>query len=342
MIRSKPLVSAIVSTYNSEKFFRGKIEDLLSQTIADKLEIIVINSGSLENEDSIIHDYLKKYDCIKYIHTEERETIYKAWNRGIKIATGKYITNANTDDRLKNDALERLAEELEKNEDLGLVFANQYISHIPNQIFNEIKSKKIWSIPEFDFLVQLDRCVVLSQPMWRASLHFSNGIWFDEKLEICGDHEFILNLLGYYKIKYLSIALGVFYVDRKNSNKSLQNIKALETEKLEMTSEYIVRYIYGLDRTELISLKSKFELSVKIPVPVLRGKNIIRKYLFPGKHPFTSEFVYYVIALIYERLGESDTAIYYCKKILKSKNSNRVQNLLKKLSVRYNENIANK
>ncbi len=337
-----PLVSAIVSTYNSEKFIRGKIEDLLNQTIISKLEIIIVNSGSTQNEDSIIREYMTRYSNIKYIKTEERETIYKAWNRGIKIATGIYITNANTDDRLKNDALERLAEELEKNDDLGLVFANQYISHIPNQTFNEIKSKKIWSIPEFDFLVQLDRCVVLSQPMWRASLHFSKGIWFDEKLEICGDHEFILNLLEHYKIKYLPIALGVFYVDRKKSNKSLQNIKTLETEKLEMTSEYIVRYTYGLDKTELISLKSKFEFSVKIPVSVLRGKNIIQKYLFPGNHPFTSEFVYYMIALIYERLGEYDSAIYYCKKILKSKNSTRVQSLLKKLSARYNENIADK
>ncbi|WP_407931600.1 glycosyltransferase, partial [Ignavibacterium album] len=44
------LVSVIVSTYNSERFIRGKIEDLLNQSIFDKIEIIIINSGSLENE----------------------------------------------------------------------------------------------------------------------------------------------------------------------------------------------------------------------------------------------------------------------------------------------------
>jgi glycosyltransferase involved in cell wall biosynthesis len=340
--RNNPLVSAIVSTYNSEKFFRGKIEDLLNQTIIDSLEIIVINSGSRQNEDVVIQEYLKNYQFIKYIHTEERETIYKAWNRGIKVANGKYITNSNTDDRLKRDALERLAEELEKNNEVGLVYANQYISSIPNQKYDEIKINKLWKIPEFDYFVQLDRCVVLSQPMWRAALHFDKELWFNEKLEICGDHEFILNLLKYYKIKYLPIALGVFYVDKNNSNKSLQNMKALETEKLNMTKDYIVDFINGLDQSELISLKDKLEFSVKIPVPILRGKNIIQKYFFPKKHPFTSEFIYYVMALIYIRMGQFKEAIYYCTKIIKTKNSNRIHNLLEKLSTRTNEDIANK
>ena len=44
--QNRYLVSAIVSTYNSEKFIRGCLEDLENQTIADKLEIIVVNSGS--------------------------------------------------------------------------------------------------------------------------------------------------------------------------------------------------------------------------------------------------------------------------------------------------------
>ena len=85
MNNKKILVSAIISTYNSEKFIRGKIEDLLAQTIIDKLEIIIVNSGSQQNEDEIIREYLDKYHNIKYIKTKARETISKAWNRGIKI-----------------------------------------------------------------------------------------------------------------------------------------------------------------------------------------------------------------------------------------------------------------
>ncbi len=100
------LVSAIVSTYNSERFIRGCLEDLECQTIADRLEIVVVNSGSQQNEEAVIREFQEKYSNIKYIKTDQRETVYAAWNRGIQAATGKYITNANTDDRHRKDALE--------------------------------------------------------------------------------------------------------------------------------------------------------------------------------------------------------------------------------------------
>ncbi len=342
MTSKKILVSAIVSTYNSEKFIRGKIEDLLAQTIGAQLEIVIVNSGSRQNEDRIIQEYINKYEMIKYIRTDERETIYKAWNRAIKISTGKYITNSNTDDRLKADAYEILSSELERNHDLGLVYANQFISHVPNQKFTEITKKKVWSIPKFDLLTHLDRCVVLSQPMWRASIHFEQNIWFNDELEICGDHDFVLRLLKHYKISYLPTSLGTFYVDKKKANKSLQNMTTLEKEKNGMTSDYIKEYVKNIDETTLAELQLRFFSLAKLPVKYLRGRNYLLNKMFPLTHTFTSEFVFYVYALILERRGEIDKAIACCTKILKHKHSDRVSNLLCELKKNNNENITNK
>ncbi|GAI52690.1 unnamed protein product, partial [marine sediment metagenome] len=119
----KYLVSAIVSTYNSERFIRGCIEDLEGQTINDKLEIIVVNSGSEQNEEAIVKELQKKYSNIKYIKNELRETVYAAWNRGLKAASGKYITNANTDDRHRKNAFEVMVNVLEALPEIALVYA---------------------------------------------------------------------------------------------------------------------------------------------------------------------------------------------------------------------------
>ena len=109
---NNPVVSAIVSVYNAEKYLKGCLEDLLSQSIAHRVEIIIVDSGSQENESSIAHRFQERYDNIQYIRTEKRETVYAAWNRGIKAARGKYITNANADDRQRSDAFEIMAQTL--------------------------------------------------------------------------------------------------------------------------------------------------------------------------------------------------------------------------------------
>lgn len=329
---NRPLVSAIVSTYNSEKFIKGKVEDLLNQTIFEQLEIIIINSGSTQNEDLIIKEYLAQHSNIKYIRTEERETIYKAWNRGIRIATGKYITNANTDDRLKNDALQILANELDNNNDVALVHADMYLSNIPNISFNEINKSKIQILPSFDYLVQLDRCLVLSQPMWRASIHTADNVWFKDELKICGDHDFEIRVSQKYRIKHIPFALGIFYVDKDKSNISLSNLKVVEQEKTEMTQKHILDYVNSLEKAGLYDLKNRFEFNTKFPIILLRGRNFLQIKLNPRIHRFTHEFVYYITALVYDLLGEKEKAIKCCKKLLKSKNSKRVSELLQNLS----------
>src|SRR5687767_7896873 len=103
---SDPILTAIVSTYNAESFMRGCLEDLEAQTIADRIEIVVIDSNSPQREVDIVREFQQRHSNIRYLRTEERETLYKAWNRGVEMARGKYLTNANTDDRHRRDAFE--------------------------------------------------------------------------------------------------------------------------------------------------------------------------------------------------------------------------------------------
>ncbi|MDP3830741.1 MAG: glycosyltransferase, partial [Ignavibacteriaceae bacterium] len=211
MNKNKILVSAIVSTFNSEKFIRSRIENLLQQTLADKLEIVIVNSGSKQNEDKIVSEYLFKHPNIKYIRTKERETIYKAWNRGIKLSEGRYITNANTDDHLRNDALEIFSDYLDRNADVVLVYADYYITNLPDQNFNNTNGLRLQSNKDFNKLLLLESCYIGPQPMWRADVHFKDNIWFDESLEIAGDYEFECNLAQRYKFHHIKNPLGIYY-----------------------------------------------------------------------------------------------------------------------------------
>ena len=326
-----PLVSAIVSTYNSEIYIEGKILDLLQQTIINEIEIIIINSGSTQGEEEIIKNYLIDHRNIKYIRTEERETIYKAWNRGIKIANGKFITNANTDDRLRKDAYEILANGLNNNPDVGLVYANQVISRMPNQDFKQIENNKIYFVPDYDPRVHLERSLILSQPMWRSSLHFEDNMWFDEKLEICGDHDFQLQVASKYKLLHIPITLGSFYLSKKSENKSFQNYDLVIYERRELTCNYIKKYIQSLCKDDLQRLYNEFERMVRLPIPLFLLQYKLTHFLFPRRHIHLLEFTYYFAAVIYEVRGENIKAINVCNKFLRKRYSARIERKRKDL-----------
>ena len=66
------IISAIISTFNAKKFFENCLIDLIEQSVCKKseLEIVIIDSGSEQNESEIINIYRKKYDFIKCLRTE--------------------------------------------------------------------------------------------------------------------------------------------------------------------------------------------------------------------------------------------------------------------------------
>lgn len=321
-----PKVSAIISTYKSEQFFEEKILDLIDQTIFNQLEIIIIDSASPENEQNIIQPYLEKYSNIKFIRTQERETIYKAWNRGIKLAKGKYVTNANTDDRLKNDAYEIMSDYLDKHENVGLIYADQFITHIPNQRFNESLKCKITKSPNFDKILQLDLALIGSQPMWRNSIHRNHNIYFDENFEVSGDHAFEIEVSFKFDIQKIDLVLGTFYRS-KSTNKSYENIDRNRRELEKIRRKYTNEFIGSINNDELKVLLKRFNFAVKLPIIllllILVVNNSIRK-----NNPFPSlEFIYFYHILLLKKISRNQKALKYSKKFLNRNKSNIISEL---------------
>ncbi|MGC8490873.1 MAG: glycosyltransferase [Syntrophobacteraceae bacterium] len=203
-----PLITAIVSTYNAERFLRGCLEDLEAQTVSDKVEILVIDSGSEQNERGIVEEFRQKYHNIRYVRTE-RESLYAAWNRGIRLAAGKYITNANTDDRHRNDAFEIQLKTLEENPGVDLVYGDCFVSNKLNETFSENQKQEGLCYPVFFAPDVLFRYQFGPQPMWRKGVHEQLG-FFDERFRAAGDYEFNIRFCFQKKAMHIPEFLGLY------------------------------------------------------------------------------------------------------------------------------------
>lgn len=232
----KYIVTAIVSVYNCERFIRGCLEDLEAQTIADHVEIICVNSGSQQNEEVIIREFQEKYKNIIYIKTKKRETIYGAWNRGIKVARGKYITNANSDDRHRKDAFEIAINVLEEHHDVGLVYYNYIETMTENEVYERCTPSGYLTMPDYEHFELLFRSLPAHQPMWRRCIHNEIG-YFNDKLEVAGDREFWLRIATKYNLKHINEYLGL-YLKRYDSLERMNSI-ATTVEIGDVVDRYI-------------------------------------------------------------------------------------------------------
>ena len=223
-----PRVSVLVSTYKSERFIRGCLEDLEAQTIADQIEIIVVDSGSPENERAIVEEFQGRYPNIRYLRTEQRETVYGAWNRAIQMARGKYLTNANTDDRHRKDALETLAGALEQNSEFCLAYADCLITRTENETFETAHVVNRFAWLDFNPAELLFKgCFVGPQPLWRRDVHDEHGL-FDAEFVSAGDYEFWLRLARNRKFLHVKQTLGLYLESPTSVEHSNQNRAATE------------------------------------------------------------------------------------------------------------------
>ena len=96
--------SVIVPVYKVEKYLPKCIESVLNQTFSD-FELILVDDGSPDRCPEICEEYKEKDSRIKVIH-KPNGGLASARRAGIKVATGDYIYNLDSDDLIEIDTLE--------------------------------------------------------------------------------------------------------------------------------------------------------------------------------------------------------------------------------------------
>jgi len=225
-----PLVTAIVSSYNAERFMRGLLEDLEAQTIADKLEIVVIDSNSPQNEAAIVREFQGRYHNIRFMRTSLREQSHITLNRCIKAAHGKYITLACTDDRHRADAIEKMVAALEANANVSLVYGDIAITEKENQVLESADLKGFYKWPDYNRSTLFQVCYIGPQPMWRRDLHDKYG-YFDEAFLSAGDYELWLRFAaGGEEYLHLPEVLGLYFLNPQGNEHGQRDTSNRESD----------------------------------------------------------------------------------------------------------------
>jgi len=116
----KPFVSIITPTFNSEKYLEETLKSISNQKFKN-FELIIIDNLSTDKTLQIV----KKYKhIVNYCKSSKDKGIYYAFNKGIRVARGKYIGIVNSDDILLPKALFYLKKYDYKNPSIDFFFGS--------------------------------------------------------------------------------------------------------------------------------------------------------------------------------------------------------------------------
>ncbi len=206
---AEPLVTAIVSTWSAERFMAGCLEDLLAQTMADRIEILVVDACSPQNEGDIVRRFQQSHANVRYVRTAEREASSRTFNRAIGLARGRYLTTANTDDRHRPDFFERMTGVLERHPEFALVYADSWITTHANETFATHTATRRYAWPDYTHTTALSCCLFGAQPVWRRDVHAVVG-HFDEACLRANDQDMFVRIAARFGAVHLAETLGLF------------------------------------------------------------------------------------------------------------------------------------
>ena len=223
--------TVITSIFNSELFIEGFLENLLEQEDLGSFEVLLLNAQSTDQTENLI----LKRDLppnVIYKKLDKKHSIYEAWNIGVKLAKAPLLTNWNTDDRKKNNALKLHADYMVNNPECDISYGYVAWSHKPNEKYSDDTHISLYpcEAPYADFLFTHNS--PHNMPFWKKELHDKYG-YFDTTWPTAADFEFWVrcykNNANFHKINDI---FGLYYYNPEGLSTHSQTTNIEEGQRI--------------------------------------------------------------------------------------------------------------
>ena len=136
---NKKKVSVIIPVYNCEKYIEKCLRSVIDQTY-ENIEVIVVDDGSSDNSYQIIKEVTREKSNISIIR-QDNQGLSMARNRGLKDATGEYLTFLDGDDFWGRSHVERLVGIAESNQSDMVICGYTKMNDV-GEVFDKIIPKR--------------------------------------------------------------------------------------------------------------------------------------------------------------------------------------------------------
>lgn len=198
-----PAVSIILPTFNREKLLKRAINSVACQTFVN-WELLIIDDGSSDKTAKLCSYFIGEDKRIKYFF-HQNTGLPLTLNRGIELATGKFITFLGSDDEYLPEHLELRVNYLNKFPQIDLLYGGVKI------LGNEyIKDKN-----DLSKMIHLSKCIIGGTFFGKLSIFKElNGF---RNIPYSEDSEFFERASKKYRTKKVDYPTYIYHRESKDS-----------------------------------------------------------------------------------------------------------------------------
>jgi glycosyltransferase involved in cell wall biosynthesis len=223
-----PTISVIVPNYNHARYLRRRIDSILTQTYQD-FELVLLDDCSTDSSREILATYADNTKVRLVYNTENSGSVFRQWNKGVRMALGRYVWIAESDDYADPRFLARLVQILKEQAEVAFAFCRSWSIGEHDEVFGYADSyldrldARHWTS---DFIVdgreECRRFFALCDPIpntsavvFRRDVYEKIGL-ADERFQMCGDYKAWAMMALEGKIAYVADPLNYYRSHREN------------------------------------------------------------------------------------------------------------------------------
>lgn len=231
MKKSKPLVSAIITTHNRADLLPRALKSVLGQTY-NPLEIVVVDDASTDNTEEVVRGFQQKHE-IRYIKNDTSQGPAETRNIGIRAATGKFVAGLDDDDEWHRD---RVAEMVKAYSDEYSFVTTDTTMKFPNGQA-DWRKKKVIDLQTLLFTNQVgNQVLVLRDRMLEVG-------GFDTEMSAVEDYDLWVRLCAVYgPVRNVQQPLQTIYMDHQKERVTDREFKGYV--------EFYNKHKYRLNRAQ--------------------------------------------------------------------------------------------
>lgn len=262
-MNNQPLVTVITPSFNQGEFISATIDSVLGQDY-NRIEYLVIDGGS--NDTTL--EVLKSYTDPRLSWVSEHDHGQSdAINKGLRRASGDYITYLNSDDLLLPGAVRFIVDYFAEHSSVDLIYGDCQFLDASDEPVRIVKGFA------FDIRQMILGTQILSQPgtFWRREVTAEIG-YMDESLHFTMDVDYWLRAAcAGFNLHYVSGVRSAFRLHGKSKTVSQQT-------KFWDDWHYVVKKVYASNTISPELLEEKEAALYRVEWNALKGSWLKQQY----------------------------------------------------------------